>query len=102
MDQNEVQALFRQFAAPVAAYAATSPQRKELADMLARHLWTAMIAGPAMEAEMWQILKTTGKLDDDSLQLIQQLYFGQMKPVVATKQLAALRQRYQPREKAQA
>jgi hypothetical protein len=70
--------------------------------MLARNLWTAMIAGPEMEEETWKILKTTGKLDDDSLQVIQQLYFHQMKPVVTKEQLADLRQRYQPRRKEQA
>jgi hypothetical protein len=94
MDQAEVQSLFRKFAAPLAGYAATSPIRKELAEMLARNLWTALIAGPAMEEETWKVLKTTGKLDDDSLQVIQQLYFEQMKPVVSEEQLAGLRQRY--------
>ncbi len=38
MDQAEVQALFRKFAAPLAGYAVTSPARKELAEMLARNL----------------------------------------------------------------
>ncbi len=102
MDQTAVQTLFRQFAAPLAAYAATPPERKELAEMLARNLWTAMIAGPEMEEETWKILKTTGKLDDDSLQVIQQLYFDQMKPVVSEQEQAALRERYQLRRKEQA
>ena len=83
MDQAEVQALFRRFAAPLAGYAATSPARKDLAEMLARNLWTAMIAGPEMEEATWEILKTTGNLDADSLQVIQQMYFEQMKPVVS-------------------
>ena len=61
MDQAEAQALFRKFTAPLAGYGATSPARKELAEMLARNLWTAMIAGPEMEEETWKILKTTGK-----------------------------------------
>lgn len=60
MDRSEVQTLFRQFSAPLAAYAATSPERKALADMLARNLWTAMIAGPEMEVQTWVVLKTTG------------------------------------------
>jgi len=101
MDQAEVQALFRKFAAPLAGYAATSPARKELADMLARNLWTALIAGPEMEEETWKVLKTTGKLDDDSLQVIQQLYFEQMKPVVSDGQRAALRERYRVQRKDQ-
>jgi hypothetical protein len=94
MDQAAVQTLFRNFAAPLAGYAATSPARKELADMLVRNLWTALIAGPEMEEETWKVLKTTGKLDDGSLQVIQQLYFEQMKPVVSGEQRAALRERY--------
>jgi hypothetical protein len=94
MDQAEVQALFRKFAAPLAGYAAMSPARKELAEMLARNLWTALIAGPEMEEATWKVLKTTGKLDDESLQVIQQLYLDQMKPDVSEEQLTALRQRY--------
>jgi hypothetical protein len=99
MDQAEVQALLRKFAAPLAGYAASSPARKKLADMLARNLWTAMIAGPEMEEETWKVLKTTGKLDDDSLLVIQQMYFDQMKPVVTEEQLVALRERYRVRRK---
>jgi hypothetical protein len=95
MDQAKIEALFRQFAAPLAAYAATSPERKSLADMMARCLWTAMIAGPEMEEETWRILKTTGKLNDDSLQAIQQVYIEKMKPVVSEQERADLRQRYQ-------
>lgn len=99
MDQGEVHTLYRQFAAPLAAYAATSPERMELATMLARNLWTAMIAGPEMEDETWKILKTTGMLDDGSLQVIQQLYFDEMKPVVTQEQVLSLRHRYQLRRK---
>jgi hypothetical protein len=67
MDQAEVQTLFRKFAVPLAGYAATSPARKELAEMLARNLWTAMIAGPEMEEETWKVFKKQANLDDDSL-----------------------------------
>jgi hypothetical protein len=38
MGQSEVQSLFRKFAARLGGYAATSPARKELAEMLARNL----------------------------------------------------------------
>ena len=99
MDQTEVQALFRKFAAPLAGYAATSTARKKGAEMLARNLWTAMIAGPEMEEETWKVFKKHAKLDDDSLQPIKELYFNQMKPVVSEEQLAALRQRYRLRRK---
>jgi hypothetical protein len=102
MVQTTVQSLFRKFAAPLASYAATSPARKELAEMLARILWTAFIAGPEMEEETWNILKTTGKLDTESLQAIQVLYCEQMKPVVTDEELVDLRQRYQLKRKEQA
>jgi hypothetical protein len=94
MDQAEVQALFRMFAAPLAGYATASPPRKELAGMLARNLWTAMIAGPEMEEEAWKVFEKRADLDDDSLQPIKELYFNQMKPVVSEEQLAGLRERY--------
>ena len=51
MDQAEIQDRFRRFAAPLASYAATSEERRELAEMLAKLLWMAMIAGPRMEEE---------------------------------------------------
>jgi len=98
MDQAEVEALFRRFAAVLAEYGATSPDRKGLATMLARNLWLAMIAGPEMEEETWKVLKNTGKLDDDSVQVIKQMYFEQMKPEVGEEQLAALRRRYPVRK----
>jgi hypothetical protein len=90
MDHAEVQALFRRFAASLACYAATSPARKELAEMRARNLWTALIAGPEKEEETWQILKTTGHLDDDALQTIKDLYLHRMKQVVTEEQRTAL------------
>jgi hypothetical protein len=99
MDQAEVQDLFRRFAAPLAGYAATSPARKELAEMLARNLWMAMIAGPEMEEETWKVFKSRANLTEDSLQPIKQLYFEKMKPVVSEEQLAALWKRYRVRRK---
>ena len=69
--------------------------------MLARSLWLAMIAGPEMESETWTTLKTIGKMDDDSIQVIQELYFDQMKPAVTEEQVEELRQRYRIRRKEQ-
>jgi hypothetical protein len=99
MDQAEVQALFRKFSAPLAGYVDTSAGRKELAEMLARILWRAMIAGPETEEEIQKVLKSTRRLDDDSLQAIQRLYFDQMRPLVSDEQLADLRERHQLRRK---
>lgn len=65
---------------------------------MARTLWTALIAGREMEEETWKILKTTGKLDADSLLAIQEMYYKKMKPVVSDEELVDLRQRYQLKE----
>ena len=99
MEQTEVQALFRKFAAPLGDYGATSAARKELAEMLARILWKAMIAGPDTEEEIRTVLKSTRKLGDDSLQTIQQLYFNEMRPLVSEEEIVALRERHSDRRK---
>lgn len=102
MDHATVQVLLRQFSAPLAAYAATSLERKEVAEMLVRSLWAAMIAGPEMEEETWKSFRAIGKLDAEAIQIIQGLYFNQMKPVVNDEQLADLRRRYQHKRREQA
>jgi hypothetical protein len=94
VEQAEVQALFRKFSAPLDSYGATSPARKELAEMLARILWRAMIAGPETVEEIQKVLKSTRRLGDDSLQVIQQLYLNQMRPLVNEEEIAALRERH--------
>ncbi len=53
-----------------------------------------LIAGPEMEEETWKLFRKHANLDDDSLQLIKDLYFGKMKVVVSDEHLAALRRRY--------
>ncbi len=99
MTQAEVQALFRRFAAPLAGYAATSVQRKEGAEFIARTLWTALIAGPEMEVQTWKAFQKHAALDEESLQTIKDLYYEKMKPVVTEEQRAALQQRYSLRKK---
>jgi hypothetical protein len=99
VEQAEVQVLFRKFSAPLAGYGAISVARKELAEMLARALWKSMIAGPETEEEIRKVLKSTRRLGDDSLQVIQQLYFNQMRPLVSEEQTAALRERHGDRRK---
>ena len=94
MDQSEIQDLFRRFAAPLASYAATSEERRELAEMLAKLLWMAMIAGPRMEEETWQVLISTDNLAPESLQAVKEVYFQQMKPAVHEEELTVLRKRY--------
>ncbi len=96
--QAEVQVLFRQFGSPLAQYASTSPGRQELVEMLVTNLWTAMIAGPQGEEEVWNVLKTQAHLSDEQLEPIREAYYQQMKPIVSEEQLAALRLRYKAHE----
>jgi hypothetical protein len=94
MDQSEVQMLFQKFAAPLTSYAAISTERRQLAEMLSRNLWTALIAGPEAEDETWKVLRIEGNLDCDLLEPLQQCYYEQMKPSVSQEQLVALRAKY--------
>ena len=96
MTATQTQNLFRRFAAPLAPYAATSQARKELAEVLAKYLWAALIAGPVGEDDTWNILQTTANLDSDSLQAIKDLYFQEMKTVVSEQELAMLRKHFRP------
>lgn len=98
MTQEEAQALFRKFAAPLAPYV-TSANRKESAEMLVRSLWLALVTGPEGEEATWKTLKDTGKLDDDLIEAIKECYEEKMKLVVSAEQLAALRQRYKVERK---
>ena len=90
MNQEEAQALFEKFAAPLAPYAAL----KEAAEGLARSLWLAMVAGPAIEEEVWKGLKDSADWGEDLIEAIKECYEKKMKPVVNREQLAALRHLY--------
>jgi hypothetical protein len=98
MNQEEAQALFQKFAAPLAPYV-TSAARKEAAESLARSLWLALVTGPEIEETVWKGLKDTARLDDDLIEALKQCYEEKMKPVVSGEQLAALRQRYKVERK---
>lgn len=99
MDHAEAIALFQEFAASLAGYARSSPTRKESAEMLARSLWLAMIAGPEMEEETWKVLREQGGLDEDAIEPIKEVYFERMKPAVTEEKRELLRQRYPFRRK---
>jgi hypothetical protein len=98
MTQEEAQALFRKFAAPLTPYV-TSGKRQASAESLARCLWLALVTGPEIEEAVWKGLKDTAKLDDDLIEAMKQCYEERMKPVVSAEQLAALRQRYKVKRK---
>jgi hypothetical protein len=93
MTDKEVHDLLQEFAAPLSPYV-TSPDRETSAKALVETLWLAMVTGPEIEEETWEILKTKGGLDDDLLDAIRTCYYEKMKPVVSAEQLAALRERY--------
>ena len=98
MNQEEAQALFRKFAAPLAPYVTTAA-RKEAAESLVRSLWLALVTGPEIEEALWKELKDTANLDDDLIEALKQCYQEKMKPVVSPEQLAGLRQRYKVQRK---
>ncbi len=94
MTETEIQALFKKFGAPLAPYAQTSAERRDLAVVIVKALWGAFITGPAMEEETWEMFKEHGSLKDAELQAIKDCYYQKMKPLVSDAQLAALRKRY--------
>ena len=94
MTDADMQDLLRKFAAPLAQYASTSPGRNDMADVMVRLLWAAMIAGPEMEEETWKSFREIAHLPEDGLKAIQDCYHKQMKPVVTPEQLVILRRRY--------
>ena len=96
----DIRDLLRQFAAPLADYAASSLARNEGAEFMVRTLWTAMIAGPEMEEETWKAFREIGHIPEDDLKAIQDCYYQKMKPVVTPQQLAALQKRYGLKRKA--
>ena len=99
MTDTDMQDLLRRFAAPLAQYATTSPARNDLADVMVRTLWAAMIAGPEMEEETWKAFREIAHLSEDGLKAIQDCYHQQMKPVVTPEQLEILRKRFGVRRK---
>ncbi len=98
--EADIRDLLRQFAAPLADYAASSLARNEGADFMVRTLWTAMIDGPEMEEETWKAFREIGHIPEDDLKAIQDCYYQKMKPVVTPEQLAALQKRYGLKRKA--
>ncbi len=49
--------------------------------MLVTNLWTAMIAGPQGEEDVWNVLKTQAHLSEEHLEPIREAHYQQMKPV---------------------
>jgi hypothetical protein len=98
MTQEEIHALLRQFAAPLAPHI-TSARRKVGAEKLVKYLWAAMICGPEVEEETWRVFREEGLMEEAMIDDIKRLYEGKMKPMVSAEQLAALRQRYKVKSK---
>lgn len=66
---------------------------------MVRALWTALIAGPAAEAETWKVFQEQAHLAEEDLQAVKDCYYQKMKPVVSDGQLASLRERYRVKKK---
>ena len=93
MDRSAIQELFQEFAAPLGKYVVLGG-RKEAATQLASNLWAALIAGPQAELQMWESLEQSGGAYAAMLDSIRTCYLEQMKPVVSSETLAAIRQHY--------
>ena len=103
LTHEEILELQRQFAAPLAHYALSSPARRDGAEFMVKTLWTAMMAGPGMEEATWKAFREAGGIEGEDLKAIQDCYYQKaiqdcyyqkMKPVVSEEQLVALRRRY--------
>jgi hypothetical protein len=92
MNQNEAQALFLKFAAPLAFYVRLGG-RKEAIESVARTLWAAMLGGPAVEEQVWNSLRTS-EVDSGVIESIRACYYDEMRPQLSDEDLGALRQRY--------
>ena len=92
MEQEEVQAAFVRFAAPMMSLVALGADKKA-ANELSRNLWVAMIGGPGVEQEVFDAMRDT---DSDLYDVLHRCYTEQMKTQVSADELAALRERYGP------
>jgi hypothetical protein len=93
LKDQAAQNLFRKFAAPLFR-AANSPSRKKAAHRLAQMLWLALITGPETEEFVFQTLEGKAKLNSEDIQVIQDHYYREMRPVITEEELRALKARY--------
>jgi len=78
MNEQQVQELYLRFAAPLASFVRLGTD-VEATEQLARNLWTAMVAGPEAEQQMWDQLQASRSELVDVLRIC---YDEQMRPVV--------------------
>lgn len=90
MEQEEVQAAFIRFAAPLMSLVAMGAD-KAAADELSRNLWVAMIGGPDVEQQVFDAMRESSS---ELYDVLQRCYAEQMKPQVSDQELADLRARY--------
>lgn len=98
MTDAEAKALFQAFAEPI-FWNAKAAAARPMAESLARSLWLALLTGPEIEQTIWELLKEKMHLDDESLDLVREVYTSKMKPQISPEQLAALRLRYKIQRK---
>jgi hypothetical protein len=92
-DRAEIEAIYRDFAIPLAAYRQLGAGRAAITS-LAQNLWAILLAGKAMEEEYWEKLASDGHLEPEIVASVRDCYENEMKPRVAAEQLAALRAHY--------
>ena len=92
MQQDEVQAVFVRFAAPLMSLVALGASQ-EAANELSRNLWLALIGGEEVERQLFDAMRESSS---ELYDVLQRCYTEQMKPQVSAEVLAALRARYDP------
>lgn len=97
MTEAEVQTLFNK--SPLTSYAQSSPDRRHMAEVVAKLLWASLLAGPWEEEETGKAFKEKGFMADAHVQAVKDCYFQKMKPVVKDEQLAALRKWFGVKER---
>ena len=92
MEQNEVQAAFVRFAAPLVALVSLGADTKATNE-LSRNLWVAMIGGPDVEKQVFDAMRESSS---ELYEVLHRCYTEQMKTQVSDEELASLRARYGP------
>ena len=92
--QDELEGLFRRFAAPFIGSPLGEAIGTDLATQMAQTLWRTMIDGRGIEEQAFQAMESVSPLTPKLLEQIRHSYDTEMKPQVTAEQLDALRQWY--------
>jgi hypothetical protein len=92
MNEQEVQAIFERFATRLLE--AAPPGVEDRAEVLVKYFWLALIGGPKMEEGIWESLRKQPEMEADDVGELESWYRDELKHTVTSKELKALRQRY--------